>query len=697
MNVVSLCRSYFLLHFVAAWIQNPEPRMFTTYNEDQVDKFAGDDRFVDYFKLLDMDADSILIGSRNVVFNISSSNLMENRKQRIEWSPTGAHRELCYLKGKSEEDCQNYIRVGAKLDEDHLLICGTNAYKPLCRHYKFQEGKNVIEKELEGQGWCPYDPNHNSSAVFTDGHLYTATVADFGGVESIIYRDPLRTERSDLKQLNDANFVSSMSFEDYVLFFFREAAVEYINCGKVIYSRVGRVCKRDKGGPHQFGDRWTSFIKARLNCSIPGDYPFYFNEIQSTSEIVEGNYGSNGKLTKLIYGVFTTPSNSIGGSAVCAFSLDSIMSVFDDGTFKEQENMNSNWLSVPPSKVPEPRPGRCVNDSRTLPDVSVNFVKTHTLMNDAVSSFAQPLLVRVSLRNRFSAITVDPQVKTITGQPMDVLFIGTDDGRIMKAVNRGGDNPKAIFTEEIRFGNSHLAVRSLAIVRPSGEAPKLVVITHDTVHSIPLYRCSKILSCRECVFIQDPYCAWDTQSNLCVAHAQHPGPKKNFLQNISRGSHHACQPPGFVESAVAVHPLEKEEIDSDEKVGNICPKCPNTNARPCIDGDVGIGTKEKIVIYTADTLGIVVSSSVLTTLVVGFIAGYFCSRRFRPDNAYTNMPLHQQHNSINGEGASYLSPSVNNKSINLLVNVPPKNANDKNANTSVENNKSLQKVKKTYI
>lgn len=32
--------------------------------------------------------------------------------------------------------------------------------------------------------------------------MYTATVADFGGVESIIYRDPLRTERSDLKQLN---------------------------------------------------------------------------------------------------------------------------------------------------------------------------------------------------------------------------------------------------------------------------------------------------------------------------------------------------------------------------------------------------------------------------------------------------------------------------------------------------------------
>lgn len=29
------------------------------------------------------------------------------------------------------------------------------------------------------------------------------------------------------------NFVSSMAYEDYIFFFFRETAVEYINCGKV--------------------------------------------------------------------------------------------------------------------------------------------------------------------------------------------------------------------------------------------------------------------------------------------------------------------------------------------------------------------------------------------------------------------------------------------------------------------------------
>lgn len=127
---------------------------------------------------------------------------------------------------------------------------------------------------------CPYDPYHNSTAVYSNGQLYSATVADFSGGDPLIYREPQRTELSDLKQLNAPNFVSSVPYGDYIFFFYRETAVEYINCGKVIYSRVARVCKEDKGGPHQFRDRWTSFLKTRLNCSVPGEYPFYFDEIR---------------------------------------------------------------------------------------------------------------------------------------------------------------------------------------------------------------------------------------------------------------------------------------------------------------------------------------------------------------------------------------------------------------------------------
>lgn len=52
--------------------------------------------------------------------------------------------------------------------------------------------------------------------------------------------------------------------------------------------------------------------------------------------------------------------------------------------------------------------------------------------------------------------------------------------------------------------------------------------------------------------------------------------------------------------------------------------------------------------------------------------------------------------SLNPDSSAYLAPCANNKAINLVLNVPPKNANGKNANSSAEN-KPIQKVKKTYI
>lgn len=69
--------------------------------------------------------------------------------------------------------------------------------------------------------------------LFTDGQLYSATVADFSSADPLIYREPQRTEQYDLKQLNQPDFVSAMEMNGYVLFFFREIAMEYMNCGKV--------------------------------------------------------------------------------------------------------------------------------------------------------------------------------------------------------------------------------------------------------------------------------------------------------------------------------------------------------------------------------------------------------------------------------------------------------------------------------
>ena len=80
----------------------------------------------------------------------------------------------------------------------------------------------------------------------------------------------------------------------------------------------------------------TTFLKARLNCSIPGDYPFYFNEIQSVHFL---------KSESIVYAAFTTPENSIAGSAVCSFNLTAVEDALN-GPFKKQSKPDSAWGPV---------------------------------------------------------------------------------------------------------------------------------------------------------------------------------------------------------------------------------------------------------------------------------------------------------------------------------------------------------------
>ena len=58
-------------------------------------------------------------------------------------------------------------------------------------------------------------------------------MSDFSGSDALIIRDQIRTEQYNLKQLNRPDFVASVEDENYVYFFFREDAVENMNCAKV--------------------------------------------------------------------------------------------------------------------------------------------------------------------------------------------------------------------------------------------------------------------------------------------------------------------------------------------------------------------------------------------------------------------------------------------------------------------------------
>jgi len=534
-----------------------EPLSLLSYLSDNnssesshVTEFHGNSSHIDHFKLLKEDGTSVLVGARNIIYNLSLPDLQEFTDQRIVWTCNAEDKAACDIKGKGPEDCQNYIRVLSVISDTRLLVCGTNCYNPLCRHYLLDaEGQYQVEAEFSGKGYAPYDPKHNSTSLYTSGNLFAATVADFSGTDSLIIKNNLRTEQYDYKHLNAPDFVSSLEDRNHVYFFFREAAVEFMNCGKAIFSRVARVCKNDEGGSNRFRNRWTSFLKTRLNCSVPGEYPFYFDEIQSTS-----NFFSDPLDDQIFYAVFTTSPNSILGSAICRFSLNNLHESFN-GNFKNQERVNSNWLPMSQSQVPNPRPGQCSNDSTSLPETSLHFIKNNCLMDESVRSRpSAPVFIKFGDGELLTKIAAQRGVSDINGKVFDVLFVGTNRGKVIKALV-DADSPNmssSIIEEEIQIFSETVPVLNLLIadqVSPS----RLIILSADNVKSIPLDSCSSRTNCIDCM--SSISCSWDTASDSCVQH-KNVRDKQNLI-------HYNHQCPAVVEpepeTTTIVHELIEEE------------------------------------------------------------------------------------------------------------------------------------------
>lgn len=228
------------------------------------------------------------------------------------------------------------------------------------------------------------------------------------------------------------------------------------------------------------------------------------------------------------------------------------------GNFKGQRDATSNWLSIPNSEVPKPRPGKCVDNSRELPMRTVNFVKMHTLMESSVPAvYGRPLLTRVASKNRFTAIATDSQVESLNGDRYDVLFIGTDNGRVIKSINylrsatntnesivnqQNGSaeserdqesvNLETVVITETQALPYNLPVKQMTVAK---DQQSLIVVGSGHIVSIPLHHCSdpRIVHCRDCLNFQDPYCVWDVKNHECTTMLSvTPHNRKNFIQNI---------------------------------------------------------------------------------------------------------------------------------------------------------------------
>uniref|UniRef100_A0A3B3BUQ5 Sema domain, transmembrane domain (TM), and cytoplasmic domain, (semaphorin) 6Ca n=1 Tax=Oryzias melastigma TaxID=30732 RepID=A0A3B3BUQ5_ORYME len=462
--------------------------------------------------------------------------------QKLTWKSKDVGK--CTVRGKNSDECYNYVKVLVPRNDETLFACGTNAFNPTCRNYKMTSMEQVGE-EVVGQARCPFESGQSNVGLFAGGDFYSATMTDFLASDAVIYRSlgddrpVLRTVKYDSKWLREPHFLHAIDYGNYVYFFLSEIAVEYTALGKMVFSRVARVCKNDNGGSPRVLDRyWTSFLKARLNCSVPGDSFFYFDVLQSLTNVLQINQ------RPAVVGVFTTQANSIPGSAVCAFYMDDIERVFN-GKFKEQRTSDSSWTPVPEEQVPRPRPGTCAGDgpasdyksSVEFPDEMLTFIKSYPLMDEAVSSVNdRPCFTRTSSRSKLTQIVVD--VSAGPNKDRTVMFLGSDDGRVLKvlASTHPNDSFGSKLLEDIDVYNpAKCNVQGQEDRRVLGlELDKdhhaLFVAFSSCVIRVPLSRCTKHGACKTaCLASRDPYCIW-LHAGTCVNVA--PGFKAGFQQDI---------------------------------------------------------------------------------------------------------------------------------------------------------------------
>ncbi|KAL4646750.1 semaphorin-6D-like isoform X1 [Arapaima gigas] len=464
----------------------------------------------------------LYVAARDHVFavNLSSSAEQIVPQQKLTWKTKDV--EKCTVRGKNSDECYNYIKVLVPRNDEMLFACGTNAFNPTCRNYKMstleQDGEEVV-----GQARCPFESRQSNVGLFAGGSFYSATMTDFLASDAVIYRSlgesapVLRTVKYDSKWLREPHFLHAIEYGNYVYFFFSEIAVEYTALGKVVFSRVARVCKNDNGGSPRVLERyWTSFLKARLNCSVPGDSFFYFDVLQSLTNVLQINQRPT------VVGVFTTQVNSITGSAVCAFYMDDIEKSFN-GKFKEQKSSESVWTPVPEEQVPKPRPGSCAGDgpaasyksSTSFPDDMLAFIKSYPLMDEAVPSVNnRPYFTRTTSRFKLTQIAVDTSAGPYKNHT--VLFLGSEDGRVLKVL--ATTHPNTSFSTQLL---EDIDVYNPAKCNIRGEDKRVLGLELDRDHHalfvafsscvirVPLSRCADYGTCKKsCLASRDPYCIW---------------------------------------------------------------------------------------------------------------------------------------------------------------------------------------------
>ncbi|XP_062850318.1 semaphorin-4F [Trichomycterus rosablanca] len=486
-------------------------------------KFEGVANFSTF--LLDRNSGTLYLGARDAIVAVETNNL--SKWQKISWTVPDEKRKSCVAKGKTEVDCNNYIRLLEFLKDGRIYVCGTYAFDPQCAFLNTStfslETEDGNVKMETGKGKCPFEPSQHYTAVMAGGTLYTAATSNFLGTLFDISRatgieqERIRTERS-INWLSDPEFVGSAFIkedemnnptqeDDKIYFFFTEVAKEYDLYTKVKVPRVARVCKSDIGGMKTLQRRWTTFLKAQLVCEDRASGQ-RFNIL---TDVFTKQHQPGDPSSTHFYGIFTSQWEREAMSAVCVYSLDDIIKVMN-GPFKELKKSCENWMN--PEPVPTPRPGQCLNaalkaegfdSSLKLPDKVLTFMRDHPLMENSVVS--TPLLVRSGVAYTKVAVTLTRVFNGNSRLNATVLHLGTDRGELHRVAVVGQNTT---LLEEIPLFPASEPVNNIILYKDEA-----VVGSPLSLVKLSVEGCSMYLTCEVCARARSLGCVWREKVGAC--------------------------------------------------------------------------------------------------------------------------------------------------------------------------------------
>ncbi|XP_055024815.2 sema domain, immunoglobulin domain (Ig), short basic domain, secreted, (semaphorin) 3Ga [Misgurnus anguillicaudatus] len=558
MEIKLLLLLWALFVFDVTGTHRPTPRVHLAFRELMDTRTARPFSFsfnTSDYRILHVDQDQgrLYLGSREYLVSLDMQNV--NKEPLIIHWPAPAQRKAeCQMTGKGRHgECANFVRLIEPWNRTHLYACGTGAYKPICtfinrgwkaEDYLFRLIPGYVDS---GKGKCSYDPNQENIAALINGNLYAGVPVDFMSTDLGIFRTmgsrpAVRSEQYDSKWLNEPVFVqmkqipdSSERNDDKLYFFFREKSLDSGgSASPSVLSRVGRVCLNDEGGQKSLVNKWTTFLKAKLVCSVMGDdgVETFFDELRDV--FIQPTQDER---NPVVYGVFATSGSVFKGSAVCVYAMADIRNVFN-GPFAHKHGHNYQW-TVYTGKIPYPRPGTCpggtftpgLHSTKEFSDEAVNFIRAHPLMYHPVYPIhKRPLVMRSGVDYRFTTIAVD-QVDAVDGR-YEVLFLGTDRGTVQKVIvlPKDATTMDEVTLEEVEVFRTSAPIKTMHI---SAKRQQLYASSEAGLTQISLHRCEVYgKACSDCCLARDPYCAWDGEN--CSAFTQ-ATKRRSRRQDVKHG------------------------------------------------------------------------------------------------------------------------------------------------------------------